>query len=507
MRPARTRKARRRTVFAPSRVIAVALALVALAGGAAAEASPPLAKRVGAILDAPEFHAVRWGVHAVALDTGELLVSRDADRRFTPASNLKLYTTATALAKLGPQYRWRTSVYAAAAPDRAGRVAGDLVIYGRGDPTISARFSGSDPLAKIERLASDIAAAGVRRVAGDLVADESYFKGARFGYGWEWNDLQWGYGAEVSALSVDDNVLAVEIVPGARAGEPCRISVTPASPYVRVVNRTRTSAKGGVSDLGIYRAEGSNVVDVWGHLPAGAETFTSELAVHDPAGLFATLLRSALERRKIAVAGSVRSVDAREREQRPFAVDRAVEIAHLESESLADVVHETNKESQNLYAELLLRTVGRAAGPPDAESAEAAGVSAVIDLLKSASVDTSALALEDGSGLSRGNYVTPSSTVGLLSYVRRQPFGDIFIASLPEAGVDGTLEKRFTNTAGSGRVRAKTGTLGDASALSGYLTTRSGRPVAFSIMVNNAPGDAKTLRRAIDAVVLELIDE
>lgn len=494
--------ARRIGVRAAVVVACLSLALPVAAGDGT---SAPVARRVDAILDAAQFRSVRWGVFAVALDSGEVMYSRDAERRFVPASNLKLYTTTLALARLGPSYRWRTSVYAAAKPDRAGRVAGDLVIYGRGDPTISAHFSNGDPLLKIERLADAVEAAGVRRVSGGIVADESYFKGARFGYGWEWNDLQWGYGAEVSALSIADNVLEVSVAPGVRPSLPCVVTVTPSTSYVRMRNRTRTSPAGAPNDLGIYRAEGTNVVDLWGHLPIGAPPFKTEIAVHDPATLLATFLRQALERRKIVVSGPVRSVDARDREVSPFDVNGAVEIASLTSETLGDVVHETNKVSQNLYAELLLRSVGRVAGPADAETTEAAGVASLTKLLTDAGVDTSAIAVEDGSGLSRGNYVTPAATVGLLAWARKQSFASFLLDSLPSAGMDGTLERRFANTPAAGRVRAKTGTLGDASALSGFLTTRSGREVAFSIMVNNAPGDAHTLRQAIDAVVLELI--
>jgi D-alanyl-D-alanine carboxypeptidase/D-alanyl-D-alanine-endopeptidase (penicillin-binding protein 4) len=488
-------------------VVLLAIAAAAAQGPAPAAPTTPLAARLDVLLDAPEFRAARWGVHAVALDTGEVLYSRDAERRFLPASNLKLYTTALALARLGPQYRWRTSVYSATRPDRRGRISGDLVLYGRGDPTISGRFAGGDPLARVDQLAERIAASGVRRVAGDLVADESYFTGPRLGHGWEWDDLQWGYGAEVSALSVDDNAVTIEVAPAARPGLPCQITVRPATGHVRVINRTRTSPKGGVSDLGIYRAEGSNTFDVWGHLPAGADAFTADLAVHDPAAFFGELLRGALERRGVAIAGRVRSVDARARERLAFAPESAVEIAHLESEPLADVVRETNKESQNLYAELLLRSVGRAVGPKEAKSADAAGVAALVEYLGEAGVDTTTVAVFDGSGLSRHNLVTPTATVRLLAHVRSQPYAGAFTASLPEAAADGTLARRFADTAAIGRVRAKTGTLADVSALAGYLTTRSGRPVAFAVMVNNAPASASLLRKTIDAVVLEILAE
>lgn len=496
---------------------AVALALAAAAPlpagarqaprSAASAAAPPLAERIAATVGAPEFRAARWGIHAAALDTGEAVYSLDASRLFVPASNMKLYSTALALATLGPAYRWRTSVYAAARPGAAGRVAGDLVVFGRGDPTFSARFAGGDALAKIERLAERVAAAGVRRVSGDLVADESYFTGVRFGYGWEWNDLQWGYGAEVSALSVADNVVEIEIAPGKRPGDPCRIALSPETSVVRVTSRMRTAAKDEEPELGIHRPEGSNAVDVWGRLPVGAEPVTAAVAVHNPAALFGELLRGALARHRVTVAGRTVVKTARDRELRPFDPAAAVELAWLESEPLSDVVRETNKVSQNLYAELLLRTAGRVAGPPDAESSEEAGIAVMREFLRGAGVDADALALSDGSGLSRRDLVTPEATVKLLAFARRQPWGDVFHASLPEAGLDGTLGRRFKESSAVGRVRAKTGTRDGVSTLSGYLVTRTGRPLAFSVMVNNATAPARSVREAIDAVVLALVDQ
>lgn len=487
----------------------LAAALVFPAHGQAPAPAPavPVAEQIAAVTNAAEFRAARWGVHAVALDTGETVYSSDASRLFIPASNMKLYTTALALARLGPAYRWRTSVYASEKPTEGGRVAGDLVVYGRGDPTISPRFGEGTVARKIEMLADRVAAAGVRRVDGNLVVDESYFPGVRFGFGWEWNDLQWGYGAEVSALTINDNVVALEFAPAAKPGLPVKVTLAPETSHVRVTNRVTTAPKDAQPKLGIYRAEGSNVVDVWGTLAAGAKPSTATVAVHDPAALFGDLLRAALERRKIVVKGKTQSVDARFRELKPFDPSSAVELASLESDPLVDVVRETNKDSQNLYAELLLRTVGRVAGPADAESAEAAGVAVMTDYLREAGVDPATLELVDGSGLSRRNLVTPEATVHLLAFARRQSYGDAFFASMPEAGLDGTLERRFKDSAAVGRVRAKTGTHDGASSLSGYLVTRSGRPIAFSVMINNAPFPAKRLRDAIDAIVLALVEQ
>lgn len=474
---------------------------------AVAAGASRLDERVVAITAVPPFKAARWGVFAVDLETGATLASLDADRRFLPASNQKLYTTALALSKLGPTYRWRTSVYAAAKPDAAGRLAGDLVLYGRGDPSISDTFGVGTAARKIDELADRVAATGVRRVSGNLVADESFFAGKRFGYGWEWNDLQWGYGAEVSALSIGDNVVTLAVTPGAKVGDPCSVELGAKNAYIRFTNRTLTSAKQGLNDLGVYRAESSNAIDVFGHVPADAPPFEEFVAVHDPAGYFGSLLRDALARRDIVVEGRTVVVDSRARTIAPFALDTAVELAFIESEPLASVVRVTNKESQNLFAELLLRTVGRVAGPATEVTSEAAGIKAMLEFLKSANVDTTSLMFSDGSGLSRQNLVTPEATVRLLAHARRQPYGDVLFASLPEAGVDGTLEKRFRDTAGKSRIRAKTGSLGDVSALAGYGLSRNGRTIVFAVMVNNMPGERRAVRTAIDAVVLALLDD
>lgn len=461
--------------------------------------------RINAVIVSPEYRAARIGVHAVALDTGETVYTFDADKLFVPASNMKLLSTALALMQLGPDYRWRTSVYAAGRPDATGRVAGDLVLYGRGDPSISSRFSKHDPFARVEELASRVAASGVRRVAGRLVADESYFRGERFGEGWEWDDLQWRSGAEVSALSINDNVVGLRVAPGRRPGDPCGISVSPPTGHVRVLNRTKTVGRGGIRFIGVYRAQASNVVEVWGTLPVDEEVFEVPVAVHDPAALFGEVFRAALARHAVEVEGPVVTVDWREREQRPFDPATAVELAWVEGEPLSAVVRATNKDSQNLYAELLLRTVGRVKGDPAAQS-DHAGSALLLELLRAAGADPFPIVAVDGSGLSKNDLVTPSALVRLVTYMRLQRVWGVYADSLPVAAVDGTLRGRFKDSPAVARVRAKTGTLANAAALTGFLTTKSGRELAFAVLVNNQPRSGPPAARAVDQIVLALAD-
>jgi D-alanyl-D-alanine carboxypeptidase/D-alanyl-D-alanine-endopeptidase (penicillin-binding protein 4) len=463
-----------------------------------------VAAAVEALLAGPLSGAAHWGILAIDADSGQTVYSHDPGRAFLPGSNQKLLTTALALDKLGPDYRWRTSVYASRAPDRTGRVRGDVVLYGRGDPTFSNRFS-RPALARVDDLAERLVAAGVRRVDGNLVCDESYFIGNRLGFGWEWNDLQWAFGAEVSALSVNDNCVDIVIRPGIRPGAPCVVETRPAMPLVKILNRTETVPLGAKQDIGIYRPDESNTFDVWGHLPMGAER-SEAVSVHDPARMFGGLLAEALARRRVKIAGRVVAVDGRLRHPGQFDPARAVELAWVESAPLRDVVLAANKESVNLYAELLLRTTGRMRGAIDAPSSEEAGLAVLKDFLTAAGVDVAPLVLADGSGLSRRNLVTPAALVRLLSHVRSQAYAGVFLDSLPVGGNDGTLTRRFAGTELDGRVRAKTGTLEHVSALSGFLTARSGKQLVFSIMVNNDARNRAEIRRTIDAVVTALAE-
>lgn len=468
--------------------------------GATRAADAELGRRAVQLIETGEAASARWGVHVVSLSDGRVLYERDAGRLFTPASNMKLYTTAAALDLLGADYRWRTSVYAAEAPDAAGNVAGDLVLYGRGSPDLTSRAA-PGRRSQLAELAERLYARGVRRVLGGVVGDESYFRGEALGSGWLWEDVQWYYGAEVSALSVDDNEVTLTVAPAREASKPVEVKVVPPLEAVSIVNDLKTGGRDARPIFGVTRELSSNVVRVWGELPAGGASYDVRLSVHRPALLAATLLRDALRARGIEVAGDARAVDARTNAgARLGAIDGggAVELASVLSEPLAEVVRETNKKSLNLQAELLLRTLGRERGDTAPEpdplraslprDADAAGVAVLRRWLEGASVNVSALALRDGSGLSRLNLVTPEATTRLLARMSRAPSSKIFRESLPVAGLDGTLERRLGRSHAAGRLAAKTGSFTHVNALSGYAVTADGEPLAFSIICNDYTG-------------------
>jgi D-alanyl-D-alanine carboxypeptidase/D-alanyl-D-alanine-endopeptidase (penicillin-binding protein 4) len=480
----------------------------------AQEVRPPatlaeLQERLTQRLAAPEAAAAFWGVKIVSLDTGKTLFERDALKLFSPASNSKLFTVALALDRLGADYRIKTSLYAAVRPTPGGVLRGDLIVYGRGDPCLNARLHHEDIFAALEPLVAGLAQAGVRRIRGDLVGDESFFRGPRYGSGWEWEDLETAYGAEISALTINDNTVKLTAVPGDRAGAPCKLTLSPPTACITLTNLTRTGERGGVRRIHLERALAGNGVEVSGSLPLGAPQFLDEVPVHNPAALFLGWFREALKRRGISVDGGSRVVTWREGPKRGAGGSNCVELAALESLPMRDLAREVLKPSQNLYADLLLAQVGESArsnGTPAEATSEALGIQELERFLTGVGVGEGEVVFEEGSGLSRDNLTTPNAVVALLTHMSRHPAAEAYREALPIAGVDGTLKSRMKDTPAAGNVRAKTGTLRWANSLSGYVTTAAGERLVFSILLNRyQPGAPEHSARAeIDALAILL---
>lgn len=479
--------------------------------GGPARTAAELQARIAEILRRPELAPAMVGIKIASLETGKVLFEQNANKLLRPASNMKLYTVAAALDRLTPDYRFLTSVYAQAKPDANGIVRGDLTVYGRGDPSISARFSG-DYSSGMDELAARIVAAGVKRVEGDLVGDESYFTGAPYGAGWEWEDLQWGFGAEVSALSINDNLVSLTITPGAQVGASAVVQMAPPNPLLTINNHVQTAPRNTRRDLMVYRSLNGDVVEISGSLALDDPGFSGRLGISRPALLFVYLLRAALARRGVVVSGKSRLAPAfvGSRWANLDAVSAGlVELANMQSPRLAEVAAQTLKPSENLYAELLLRTLGKVAAPPNAipraeDTSERNGIEVLKTFLRVAGIDPASLVLEDGSGLSRGDMVTAQATLQLLTVMRRHRYASSFREALPIAGVDGTLRNRMKGTAAQNNVRAKTGELSSASSLSGYVTTAAGEELVFSIMVNNFPDGVNPPSVCIDPIVVLL---
>jgi serine-type D-Ala-D-Ala carboxypeptidase/endopeptidase (penicillin-binding protein 4) len=506
---------RDRTVATPTPTPVLSTSRPIASAAAAPRTLADLQARIGEIARQPALEPGIFAVKIVSLDTGDVIFEQSANKFVRPASNMKLYTVAAALDRLTPDYHFITSVYAKEKPDK-GTVKGDLIIYGRGDPSIAARFNNGDYFKGINDLADRIVAAGVKRVKGDLVGDESYFNGAPLGSGWEWEDLQWAYGAQVSALTVNDNGIDLSVKPGEKIGAPVVLTTGPPATFMTISNRATTSARGSKSNLQIYRGLGANTLELSGSIPLGDNGWTGSVAIPDPALAFVTMLRDALTKRGVKIDGRLRTVTLRSgesvvlrmpaglRELPGLPKGSSIEIASLLSPALNSIAAQTLKPSQNQYTELILRTLGRT--QPILSSNllnrddEELGLAIVRTFLHQAGIGDSDLALNDGSGLSRNDMTTANATVQLLTFMSKHKYFAQFRDALPIAGVDGTLRTRMRGTPAEGNLRAKTGSLSSVASLSGYVTTAAGERLVFSMMLNNYPDAAALRRDSIDAI-------
>ncbi|MBN8482945.1 MAG: D-alanyl-D-alanine carboxypeptidase/D-alanyl-D-alanine-endopeptidase [Xanthomonadales bacterium] len=448
-----------------------------------------LAARIDAHIAQAHFAAASWGIHVVSLDSGKTLYAHAADTLFTPASTAKLFTAGLALARFGPDHRIPTSLFATAPARRDGSLPGDVVLVGYGDPML-----GSDRrVSWADTLAIELRKTGVRAVEGDLIADATWFAAPLYGRGWEAADLMTWFGAPASALSVDDNVVRLEIGPAAKVGGRARIRYDAPFAAPDIDNALRTVAATDVTDISLFRAPGDTVLRAFGTVSRDAGTQTYRLAMPDPALAAGEQLRAALLRQDVRVTGKVRSIYWPQREGGPD-TSKWHRIADVWSPPVAAIVERGLKVSQNLYMQNLLLLVGaqdaaeeRASGivAERFRSSEARALETMQRWLASIGIAPGSALLEDGAGLSRRNLVSPRAMTTLLVHEGSAPEAQAFRVALPEAGIDGSLTGRMRDTDAQGRVHAKTGSMNYTWSLAGYVRTKAGERLAFALMLNN----------------------
>jgi len=451
-----------------------------------------------------------WGVLVTDAATGQVLYARNADSYFMPASCAKLFSTALALATLGPDYRVKTTVASTGAPNENGVLNGDVVLIGRGDANLSNRkfpFEKKDeregpPERVLAEFADAVVARGVKEITGDVIADDSLFQHEKFPSGWLADDILWSYGAAVSAVAVNDNTFPLEVRPGAREGESAQYAAGLAADFYQVENLVRTSARGSEDKLAVARDPGSRVLHLSGTIPLDAQPRRLTIAIEEPAEFAAALLKRLLAARGVTIDGQARARHVGD--PAPAGAPPQTVLAEHTSVALSDEVRLTNKNSENLHAELLLLVAAHEkAGAQNYEDA----LKFASGFFKTAGIADGDVVLSDGSGLSRKDLVTPRAIVHLLRYASTQPWGEIYRSSLPVAGEDGTLSERMKNTAAAGHIFAKTGTIGHGNTLSGYATTVRGEHLVFSILGNNNNLHAQDANKIIDAIAVAMVEE
>jgi D-alanyl-D-alanine carboxypeptidase/D-alanyl-D-alanine-endopeptidase (penicillin-binding protein 4) len=467
-----------------------------------------LAKRLDARLDRPPFNRQLWGV-ALVDQTGRLVYGRNADRLFIPASNAKLVVGAVASALLPPEWRVKTSLYGG--PVVGGVLMGNLVLYGRGDPTMDRRcyatdsmlpgVCDTDPFARLRQLAESLRSLGVQLIAGDVVGDGSYFEPTLIHPNWEQFDLNWWYAAPVSGLGFHDNSIDFTWQPGPAPGAPAVISMSPDLGDVSFENRTVTVPPGGESDIGdrFFRHPGTLQIWAEGTVALDSPRHIESFALPDPNLYAARALRQALADAGISVAGSTRSTT----DSTLYAGLRATPpLAEVYSRPLRDWIFPILNTSQNWFAEMLLKQLGKEFGRggswPEGLAVERRF------LIDSVRVDSTQISLSDGSGLSSTNLISPVAFTQVLRFIRRHPRYPTFAAGLPQAGATGSLRTRFVGTPLAGRVRGKTGSISRVNTLSGYIELDRGRFLTFSVQANHHAQSGRSILGAIDSVVVEM---
>lgn len=467
-----------------------------------------LQRRIDRRLDAPPFNRQLWGV-AVVDENGRLMYGRNQDRLFIPASNAKIIVSAVAVALLPPDWTVKTSLYGG--PVVGGVLLGDLVLYGRGDPTMDRRcyatdttlagVCDADPLARLRQMVDSLRRKGVKMVAGDVVGDGSYFEPTMVHPNWESFDLNWWYAAPVSGLGFHDNSVDFTWQPGPAPGAPAAITMSPDLGDIAFENRTLTVPAGGETDIGdrFFRHPGTLSIWAEGTVALDHPKRTDSFALPDPNLYAARALRQALADAGIGVTGTTRSTT----DSTLYATLRATApLAEVRSRPLRDWIFPILNTSQNWFSEMLLKQLGRQFGRggswPEGLDVERRF------LIDSVRVDSTQFSLSDGSGLSSSNLISPLAFTQVLRYMRRHRNYAAFAAGLPLAGAAGSLRARFGSTPLAGRVRAKTGSIARVNSLSGYLELGQGRSLTFSVQANHHAQPSRAILAAVDSVVVDI---
>jgi D-alanyl-D-alanine carboxypeptidase/D-alanyl-D-alanine-endopeptidase (penicillin-binding protein 4) len=443
-------------------------------------------------------HKVRgghWGAIVVSLTRGDTLFEENADQPLQPASTMKLFTSALAFDRLGPDFQFSTDVLRDGPVD-AGTLRGNLILRGDGDPALSNRFLRGDPDEPMVVLAHEIALAGITHVHGDLIGDATAFEAQRIPSGWLPRYLTAGYAARVSALSLNENLVWVTVSPG-RAGGPATVVLNPSSSAIPITGDVRTTLGSRVSVSIHSRADGG--VDAHGSIGTNAGSHSYQLVIEDPALFTVGALHDALAAQGVHIDGTIRLGPT---------TAGAVTVATLPSPPLARIVAAMNRESINHYAELLFRDAVR--GPERNQTGSAdMGAAMLRDFLtQKVGAAPNAVSVSDGSGLSTLDHITPRSMVQLLAYAHRASWGPAFHASLPVAGESELLRKRMRFTPAQGNLHAKTGTTNDVISLGGYVTAQDGEVLAFSFIYNGYDRwNAKTTIDGMGATLASFVRE
>lgn len=447
------------------------------------------------IFNDPNFSNAHWGVLIQSLETGEYFYKRNENKLFMPASNLKLFTSSAGLVLLGDDYRFTTNVFMRGRMD-GSTLIGDIVVQGRGDPTLSGRFYKNDVLKVFSDWADSLLRLGIDEITGNIIGDDNEFDDLGLGAGWQWDYESDWYAAQSSALSFNDNCIDITVTADKLTAQS-KININPDTKYAVIVNKVSVVNDDSVTAIDVYRERGTNVITVYGTIKK-SDSLKTFVTVNNPTQYTMVVLKEVLESKGIIVGGFPMDIDDLSTPIEEYELSNL--FTHF-SPKLREIVKVINKNSQNFFTEQLLKTIGLEINHYG--SAEN-GIETCNSVFQEMGINPENMIMVDGSGLSRLNLVSPKQIISILNFMYQHKYYLPFYNSLPIAGVDGSIANRMKGTKAENNVRAKTGFIGSARSLSGYVTTGDNEPVAFSMIVNNFTVPLKLAENIQDLVCIRL---
>ncbi|HHT9130065.1 MAG TPA: D-alanyl-D-alanine carboxypeptidase/D-alanyl-D-alanine endopeptidase [Candidatus Brocadiaceae bacterium] len=455
-----------------------------------------LSERLLFLLKNPSLKNVFYGISIVSIKENIPLFNYRSDDLFCVASNMKLLTTAAALEYLGPDFEYKTSVEARGAITLSGELNGDIIIKGSGDPNLSGRFYDGNVLAIPDAWASAIKSRGIHKITGDIIADDSIFDRIYTNPNWPKNQLSEWYCAQSCGLSFNDNCVDITLIPDKKPGGAVTLLIVPGTSYFTIFNNCFYTSNKKEHAYSIYRKPGTNQIFIKGKFWVNAFPEKQWVNVHNPALYLATVLKEVLEKNGITVCGSARLINESD------SINSNLEKITQTTSTMEQTILVTNKRSQNFYAEQILKTLG---AQINGRGSLNSGIEVLHNFLNKLGFRPDEYQIEDGSGLSKGNRLSPRIITSLLIYMNKHPYGKVLYDSLPVSGIDGGLRHRMISPQYNNRVRAKTGYIAKTSALSGYIDTSNGDKLAFSILMNNFK-NLSAIRKVQDDICRTLVD-
>lgn len=457
-----------------------------------------LQKELEDIFNDPNFSNAEWGVVIQSLETGEFLYKRNENKSFMPASNLKLFTTATALCNLGPNYKYNTKLLTNGNIEN-NVLKGDLIIKASGDPTFPKKNRTDSLHTLFSQWIDSLKAAGIKEITGDIIGDDNCFDDQGLGVGWSWDDETYFFSAHTSGLCYNDNCIDLSVSPGEYVGSTAKILLNPNTKYVTIKNNIRTVPPDSLTNIDYFRKSGTNIINAFGTISLNGSTRVESISIDNPTLYAATVFKEMLDNSGIIVKGEAKDIDDVKPKKEFTTIYQT--LNSTVSTPLSEIIKIINKKSHNLYAEQVLKTLGK-----ELSGYGSASKSIEIEkrFLSNIGIDPDKIMIVDGSGLSRLNLVTPMQVVTLLGYMYRHKYWKEFYNSLPIAGIDGTLENRMKNTKATNNVRAKTGYVNYVRSLSGYVTSKDGEMFVFSMIVNHYTVPTSLANNIQDLVCIRL---